>query len=395
MGLITTKVTVTLSGSSIKYYEDMGYEIPKKVDKYGALLYEPNAKIEVDVNDLPRSSGILLDFECDHCGKFFQRSPNGFGLDSKIDWNNITTLCKECACKQRGRKFIGNTNASISEEEKAARMEKYRKMVYDYVIKNGHPNVIDFRSEKKLPNYGTIQRVFQIKTIYELLMLAGVKDTIDLRFFYGAETKDDVISEVYALCNHLSRDVKYTDFQPNPFNHVTIHHINKHFGTVQQMKNELKMDCIQCSYGSVYRFDDGEVCVSAFEKDFSDILRSNGFVYNFTYFRNVRYSSFCDCDSQINCDYKIILPNGDAFYFEIAGMLKNKKEEYVNNLPINDKRKSAYVDTLRYKECLLKSVGAKYFIYIPRKDNYIVEMAHIFKNVIISCTKQDNILLMA
>ena len=74
-------------------------------------------------------------------------------------------------------------------------------------------------------------------------------------------------------------------------------------------------------------------------------------------------------------------------------MLKNEKEAYINNLPIKDKIRSEYRDTLKRKEDVLKSAGVMYLIYIPRKDNYIEEMEQIFKNIIMSGEKRNDVIL--
>ena len=37
MGLITKEVEVTLGVKNVKFYEDLGYEIPKKKNKWGKV----------------------------------------------------------------------------------------------------------------------------------------------------------------------------------------------------------------------------------------------------------------------------------------------------------------------------------------------------------------------
>ena len=69
MGLLTKEVEVTLSPKNIKYYENLGYEIPKRLNKKGRLVYNQNVKIKVKVEDIPNGSHTLVEVQCDCCKK--------------------------------------------------------------------------------------------------------------------------------------------------------------------------------------------------------------------------------------------------------------------------------------------------------------------------------------
>ena len=70
MGLISKEVYAGLNGTSIKHFESLGYEIPRrKTDKYGKMSVPMFAKIKVKVEDLQEGSTVQVDVECDYCKK--------------------------------------------------------------------------------------------------------------------------------------------------------------------------------------------------------------------------------------------------------------------------------------------------------------------------------------
>lgn len=115
--------------------------------------------------------------------------------------------------------------------------------------------------------------------------------------------------------------------------------------------------------GIGFIFYDGEHTSSQYEYMFSKYLKSNGFIYNTTYFRDVRYSTFIDGYNQLmNCDY-VLNVNGENIYIEIAGIIESHKEWYYADKQITcSKSKEKYRLKLKEKEEMLKKQGLKYFI---------------------------------
>ena len=74
MGLLSTEVEVNLCSRNIKRYENLGYEIPRRIDKYGKLTVRQNTKIIVKVKDLPQGSNVVVDVICDNCNKIYRLS---------------------------------------------------------------------------------------------------------------------------------------------------------------------------------------------------------------------------------------------------------------------------------------------------------------------------------
>lgn len=67
MGLITKEVDVCIVNNNQKYYEDLGYYIPKEINKNGKEIVKNGTYIKVKVCDLPKNSHYNVDVECDCC----------------------------------------------------------------------------------------------------------------------------------------------------------------------------------------------------------------------------------------------------------------------------------------------------------------------------------------
>lgn len=95
MGLISTEVEVSLCGANIKYYENLGYKIPRTKNKWGRITVPRYSKIMVNIEDVPKNSSVFVDVECDNCKNInhitYQRYNNQIH-DGK-------NYCHSCACK--------------------------------------------------------------------------------------------------------------------------------------------------------------------------------------------------------------------------------------------------------------------------------------------------------
>lgn len=74
MGIITEEVKVAVTSNTVKYYENLGYTIPKKKasaeyqrKKKKEFVYDLNSFITVKVQDLPKNSHVTVDVLCDEC----------------------------------------------------------------------------------------------------------------------------------------------------------------------------------------------------------------------------------------------------------------------------------------------------------------------------------------
>lgn len=120
-----------------------------------------------------------------------------------------------------------------------------------------------------------------------------------------------------------------------------------------------------------YTFDDGERAVSTMEFDFSTYIRSLGYEYNKSYFRDVMYKTFTNSDKKrkINCDYCMLLPNGEKLYVEIAGVIPNDTADW-RHYEYKYKHHQEYQQKMLYKEKIL----------IENKCNYLFLFSSEMKN---------------
>lgn len=127
--------------------------------------------------------------------------------------------------------------------------------------------------------------------------------------------------------------------------------------------------------GINFDFEDGEHITSQFEYMFSKFLKEYGLSYNKDYFRDVKYSSFCnDYSGNMNCDYEIHI-NNYIIYIEIAGIIDSYKEWYYADRQITRSRsKEKYRLKLKQKEQMLRDNNYIYFILFPcdlTRDNFM------------------------
>lgn len=95
MALLSTEVEVGLYSRNIKRYEDLGYEIPRRINKYGKLTVKQDEKLLVRVEDLSLGSNVKVDVDCDNCKKVYQLSYYSYN-ESLHDGKNY---CVDCASK--------------------------------------------------------------------------------------------------------------------------------------------------------------------------------------------------------------------------------------------------------------------------------------------------------
>lgn len=89
MGLVDEYVEVKLC-NNIKYWENLGYEIPRIKNKQGTMSVPMGSKIKVKIKDLPKKSHIEVYCSCDGCGKIFKREYRDY-------IKNKYVYCKNCS----------------------------------------------------------------------------------------------------------------------------------------------------------------------------------------------------------------------------------------------------------------------------------------------------------
>jgi very-short-patch-repair endonuclease len=89
-------VEVGLTGKRLKYYENLGYQIPRIISPMTNKLVVPiGTTIMVNINDLSKGSKNNVQVKCDYCGKTFPKSYLNYNAEHR---KNIIKkdCCKEC-----------------------------------------------------------------------------------------------------------------------------------------------------------------------------------------------------------------------------------------------------------------------------------------------------------
>ena len=115
------------------------------------------------------------------------------------------------------------------------------------------------------------------------------------------------------------------------------------------------------SCGLTYYTNDGELCRSIHEVDYTNFLHNElNLKYNSDYYRDVQYKTFSDCKTKINCDY-VIQYNDKKYYIEIAGMLYTDKD--LLKKYDTDRKESYRLKTIQKIDIFKKSNVNYLFIY--------------------------------
>lgn len=134
MGLITKEVEVKLGARNIKYYENLGYKIPRYKNTNGKMCVEKGATINVNIDDLSQGSNVEVEYECDMCHKIIKTR---YDVYSKHN-NNGITYCLSCNGKISSSKFhphlLRKNQNNKNSEQKEIRKNSSRFSDPNYII---------------------------------------------------------------------------------------------------------------------------------------------------------------------------------------------------------------------------------------------------------------------
>ena len=101
-----------------KYYESLGYEIPKVRNAKGKMVYPKSCEIEVNQKDLSPGSTVKVECECDYCGKHYH----------SVYENIIIQLNKreKLSCKQCQSIHIKMTNLERYGVENSSQVDEFK-----------------------------------------------------------------------------------------------------------------------------------------------------------------------------------------------------------------------------------------------------------------------------
>lgn len=162
--LLSKSVEVGLGGKNAKYYENLGYHIPRHKSTNGLMQVAMNTKITVDIKDLSKGSEAEVQVQCDgiNCNKILSIPYKNY-INHKREDDKY--YCKKCSSKLFGAKKLTNTL-----------LKKNGKSFYDWCIENNRQDILnrwDYELNDKKPNEIT----YKTKKKYYLKCLRGLHNS--------------------------------------------------------------------------------------------------------------------------------------------------------------------------------------------------------------------------
>jgi hypothetical protein len=116
MAILEKEVKIVMSSNRIKYYEDLGYNIPRYIDKKGRLAVKIGTEVLVKVDDLQPNSKEKLTKVCDICKREVSKKQDyGSILRSRKINEDGLDKCRECASREVGiQRGIANFESCVS-----------------------------------------------------------------------------------------------------------------------------------------------------------------------------------------------------------------------------------------------------------------------------------------
>lgn len=102
--ILSKFVEIGICGKNIKYWEDKGYNIPRKKDNRGRIVFDKsNTKIKVKIEDLPKNSTARVKVKCEDCNKIRQTNYQSIVIRKNSHYNiSGETPCPKCANSRKG-----------------------------------------------------------------------------------------------------------------------------------------------------------------------------------------------------------------------------------------------------------------------------------------------------
>lgn len=294
---------------------------------------------------------------------------DSFGNIVRTDWNHI---------QQKNidhNKVTTIKNRIILNKEEATKIIKEMAKMYDRPLLQS-----DFEKVATSRTSIGIRVIWRIWGTFTNMINDLGLELHDTYFKPNAEnykSHEEVMGIIKTTCMDVVKSgrnvVMFNDFQDHGINSIAT--IRRHCSLDNIELNDIlvKYGCkLQAAgNGMNYIFQDNEKVVSRYEYDFSLFLRSHGFEFGKTYFRNIYYKTLDkEYRGSMTCDYKIIFEN-KIVYIELAGILGNKEyqDAYLNNTVIKSKSKEEYRQKLNKKREIFERNGLEHCILLPFEMN--------------------------
>ena len=204
MGLITKEVEVCIVNNNYKYYEDLGYYIPKEVNKNGKEIIKSGTYIKVKTDDLPKDSHYKVDVLCDCCGDKFTVRYSQY-------WQNTN--------RNNGKYICSSTKVTVGDKRVNTTDVTYEDLVIlyqQYIDAYGEvPIYSKCDSKHNMPQGRIINRVIAEKgiTYNDFLLQFGKVSHVRTE----SKNYDIYVQRFKEVCNKLGRTLRGNELTNNKY----------------------------------------------------------------------------------------------------------------------------------------------------------------------------------
>jgi len=140
--LIIKEVEVVLNGTTIKYFESLGYKIPRYKDKSYRIKIKNGTKLLVKIEDLQPQSNVYIELQCDYCGtKYSSRYQDYYKYN--INGNIHKDACGKCSHLKSAEANLLLYGVSNSQKRPEVR-EKFKNSCFEKYGKTSFLESSDF-----------------------------------------------------------------------------------------------------------------------------------------------------------------------------------------------------------------------------------------------------------
>ena len=303
MGLILPQeVEIKPVGGALKYYEKLGYYMPKEYDNENRFRVPQGQTIKVSANDLAKGSNIKVNVKCDICG--YEHALSYSKYNANIQHNNGKYICKNKLLHQQ--LFLDENYTTLVKQLKCFFNSNDRFPLYnEFTEENGlftyaisgkiakrkgktlqqiMADIDCFKCSKPdIRYYKTYLNKYKdiIGNSKQYIGIYGVwnnyskntKNSVKLKlprpdWFIENAPKDSNIHDMYSLMDwagiyhvnpskeiatkliyemqsKINHPLMYNDFRGNTYGNVSISTINKYWGSINKMKQKLGLEINQ------------------------------------------------------------------------------------------------------------------------------------------------------
>lgn len=299
MGLILPQMVQTkINGSMVKYYENIGYKIPRVYNKETYTTSIPRgAKLNVHVLDLTTSSNQNVKVQCDVCGQVLELAYAKYNKNIKS--NDGLYCCKnrklhtQIQSKEKYELLKQSLENFLNKYNRFPKYNEYTKEYgfnYTYAtadnicklnnipLKDLYCEIDCFKSLKPSVKYYNkyLTKLLEIinnsdlgTSLYDLsradncknYLLPNIKWFIDncpdknvtdistfkrwAGIYENYLTKEQCEEIILKMSVEYDRPLIYDDFRGRGYGRVSIHMINNYWGSLNKMKKELGLEIVQ------------------------------------------------------------------------------------------------------------------------------------------------------